>query len=87
MEQPKFQADVDAWKASGATLTPEPNWHKLINRELAKAKKSAKARMLRDNPTFASKVNLNRRASNLARQSRYDESITTLEQLETIIDF
>ena len=87
MDNDKFKASVEAWKASGATLEPEPQWHKQISRKLAQAKKSAKARMLRDNPTFAAKVNLNRRASTLARTARYDESQETLKQLERIIDF
>ena len=56
MARPQFKKNVEMWRESGATLDPEPTWHRELNKILSRAKRRAKARMLRDNPTFAQKV-------------------------------
>ena len=62
-------------------------WMKEINRKLAAAKKAAKARMLRENPTFADKVALNDRQRTLLKQGRYEKAETVQEQLQLLLDY
>jgi hypothetical protein len=86
LAKPWFKDEVEAWK-EGNLSSEGTRWMDEINKELAAAKKSAKARMLRENPTFADKVNLNDRQRNLLKQGRYEKAETVQDQLQLLLDY
>ena len=81
-----FQTEVEEWK-EGNLSSEGTRWMKEINRKLAAAKKAAKARMLRENPTFADKVALNDRQRTLIKQGRYEKAETVQEKLQHLLDY
>lgn len=87
MNKESWKKSYDAWNKSNLGLDPSPAWHTAIIREFSTAKRIAKARMLRENPTFAMKVNLTTRQRNLVNSARYTEGEAVLKQLEEIIDY
>ena len=87
MNKESWKKSYDAWNESNLGLDPSPAWHTAIIREFSTAKRIAKARMLRENPTFAMKVNLTTRQRDLVNSARYTEGEAVLKQLEEIIDY
>ena len=72
MSKEWFTENVDEWKESNLGQDPPPKWLKFINDELSRAKRKAKARMLKENPTFADKVNLKDTLRDLIKRGRYE---------------
>ena len=87
MNKESWKKSYDAWNESNLGLKPSPAWHTAIIREFSTAKRIAKARMLRENPTFAMKVNLTTRQRDLVNSARYTEGEAVMKQLEEIIDY
>ena len=87
MNKESWKKSYDAWNESNLGLDPSPAWHTALIREFSTAKRIAKARMLRENPTFAMKVNLTTRQRDLVNSARYTEGEAVMKQLEEIIDY
>ena len=87
MNKESWKKSYDDWNESNLGLDPSPAWHTAIIREFSTAKRIAKARMLRENPTFAMKVNLTSRQRDLVNSARYTEGEAVMRQLEEIIDY
>tara|TARA_R100000697_G_scaffold77730_1_gene89910 strand:- start:104 stop:1330 length:1227 start_codon:yes stop_codon:yes gene_type:complete len=87
MNKESWKKSYDAWNESNLGLHPSPAWHTAIIREFSTAKRIAKARILRENPTFAMKVNLTTRQRDLVNSARYTEGEAVIKQLEEIIDY
>ena len=86
MDKPWFEKAVADWKE--ANISSEgTRWMRAISQELSWAKRLAKARMLRENPTFANKVNLNARIRKLLRQGRNKEAASVEKELQALIEF
>jgi hypothetical protein len=86
MDKKWFKDAVEEWKDENLS-SEGTRWMRAISQELSWAKRQAKARMLRENPTFADKVNLNKRLKRLLRLGRDKEASSVQKELQELIDF
>ena len=86
MDKKWFKDAVEGWKDQNLS-SEGTRWMRAISQELSWAKRQAKARMLRENPTFAEKVNLNTRLKRLLRLGRDKEAASVQKELQELIDF
>ena len=87
MSKDWFKAEVEEWKESNLGHEPPPRWLRAISKQLSTAKRRAKARMMRENPTFAEKVDLNTQTKDLIRRGRYEKGSDIQQQLEQLLDY
>ena len=81
-----FIKDVEQWKDSNLPNDYKPKWKKAITLKLNKAKRAAKARMLRENPSFAAKANLTEKINRALTRGWTSKAKQLQEELETLID-
>jgi len=82
-----FKEEVESWKESNLSQDPPPRWLDRIHKELNQAKRTARAQMLADNPTFADKVDLNTVTRSAIKRGRYEQGQQLQQQLETLLDY